>query len=124
VGQHSGVFISDNGSEFIHRKAAGLWNKLLIEQTKTGPRRSNDNGLVESTSGAVVRKPMGDTHIAAHHGDEIASFYQERLNPYMSFHRPCGMPELVANAKREGCSRLSDRGLDDPAVGATGASHE
>jgi len=39
---------SDNGSEFINHTVAELLNKLLIEQTKSRPRRSNDNGLVEA----------------------------------------------------------------------------
>jgi hypothetical protein len=44
---------------------AKLLNKLLIEQTKSRPRHSNDNGWVEAKNGAVVRKHMGYTHIAA-----------------------------------------------------------
>jgi transposase InsO family protein len=40
-------FHSDNGSEFINHTVAQLRNKLLIEQTKSRPRHSNDNGLVE-----------------------------------------------------------------------------
>ena len=39
-------FHSDNGSEFINHTVARLLNKLLIEQTKSRPRHSNDNGLV------------------------------------------------------------------------------
>jgi transposase InsO family protein len=38
-------FHSDNGSEFINHTVADLLDKLLIEQTKSRPRRSNDNGL-------------------------------------------------------------------------------
>ena len=41
-------FHSDNGSEFLNRTVEKLLNKLLIEQTKSRPRHSNDNGLVES----------------------------------------------------------------------------
>ena len=37
---------TDNGSEFINKTVAGLLNKLLIEQTKSRPRQSGDNGLV------------------------------------------------------------------------------
>jgi transposase InsO family protein len=58
-------FHSDNGSEFINHMVARLLNKLLIEQTKSRPRHSNDNGLVETKNGAVVRTQMGYTHIAA-----------------------------------------------------------
>jgi transposase InsO family protein len=41
-------FHSDNGSEFVNHTVARLLNKLLIEQTKSRPRHSNDNGLVET----------------------------------------------------------------------------
>jgi transposase InsO family protein len=54
-------FHSDNGSEFINHTVEKLLNKLLIEQTKSRPRHSNDNGLVECKNGAVVRKHMGYT---------------------------------------------------------------
>jgi transposase InsO family protein len=92
-------FHTDNGSEFINHTVAKLLNKLLIEQTKSRPRRSNDNGMVESKNGAVVRKHMGYTHIAAAHAEEIEVFYERYLNPYLNFHRPCGVAEEVANAK-------------------------
>ena len=49
-------FHCDNGSEFINYRVAALLEKLLIEQTKSRPRHSHDNGLVESKNGAVVRK--------------------------------------------------------------------
>jgi hypothetical protein len=92
-------FHSDNGSEFINHLVAKLLNKLLIEQTKSRPRHSNDNGLAESKNGAVVRKHMGYTHIPAPHAQAITDFYTEHLNPYLNFHRPCGVPELIVNAK-------------------------
>jgi hypothetical protein len=96
---HIRGFHSDNGSEYINHMVAELLNKLLIEQTKSRPRHSNDNGLAESKNGAVVRKLMGYTHIAAPHAAAITDFFQEHLNPYLNFHRPCGVPELVVNAK-------------------------
>jgi len=92
-------FHSDNGSEFINHTVAKLLNKLLIEQTKSRPRHSNDNGLAEAKNGAVVRKHMGYVHIAAPHAAAIEAFYEEHFNPYLNFHRPCGVPEEVANAK-------------------------
>src|SRR5579859_1395200 len=92
-------FHSDNGSEFINHTVARLLNKLLIEQTKSRPRHSNDNGLVESKNGAVVRKHMGYSHITAPYAEEIEAFYERHLNPYLNFHRPCGVPEEVTNAK-------------------------
>ena len=92
-------FHSDNGSEYINHRVADLLNKLLIEQTKSRPRRSNDNGLVESKNGSVVRKHMGYLRIAAPHAAAIHAFYQEYFNPYLNFHRPCGVPEQIVNAK-------------------------
>lgn len=73
---------------------AQLLNKLKIEQTKSRPRRSNDNGLVEAKNGAVIRKHMGYLHIQSEHAQDIHSFYRDHLNPYLNFHRPCGQPEL------------------------------
>jgi transposase InsO family protein len=96
---HIRGFHSDNGSEYINHRVAELLNKLLIEQTKSRPRHSNDNGLAETKNGAVVRKHMGYTYIAAPHAAAIAEFFEEHLNPYLNFHRPCGVPELVVNAK-------------------------
>jgi len=92
-------FHSDNGSEFINYTVAGLLNKLLIEQTKSRPRHSNDNGLAESKNGAVVRKHMGYGYIAAPHAAAIEEFYEEYFNRYLNFHRPCGVPERVLDGK-------------------------
>jgi hypothetical protein len=92
-------FHSDNGSEFINHTVAKLLNKLLVEQTKSRPRRSNDNGLVESKNGAVVRKHMGYGHIEGGHAEAINQFYREHFNPYLNFHRPCGVPEVVTSDK-------------------------
>jgi transposase InsO family protein len=92
-------FHSDNGSEFINHTVADLLDKLLIEQTKSRPRRSNDNGLVETKNGSVVRKHMGFGHIACEHADKINTFYEEQFNPYLNFHRPCGVPELKTDQR-------------------------
>jgi transposase InsO family protein len=92
-------FHSDNGSEFINHRVSKLLNKLLVEQTKSRPRHSNDNGLAESKNGAVVRKHMGYNYIAAGHAAAIEAFYEEHFNPYLNFHRPCGVAEPKVNAK-------------------------
>ena len=86
-------FHSDNGSEYINRDVSRLLGKLLIEQTKSRSRHSNDNGLVEAKNGAVIRKHLGYGYIAAQHAEEITRFYREHLNPYVNFHRPCAVPE-------------------------------
>jgi transposase InsO family protein len=92
-------FHSDNGSEFINHTVAELLNKLLIEQTKSRPRQSNDNGLVEAKNGAVIRKHMGYGHIESRHAEAIGEFYEQHLNPYLNYHRPCGVPEVVTDRK-------------------------
>ena len=92
-------FHSDNGSEFINHTVKSLLNKLLIEQTKSRPRHSNDNGLVETKNGAVIRKHMGFGHIASKHADSINAFYEQHFNPYLNFHRPSGVPELKEDKK-------------------------
>jgi len=90
-------FHSDNGSEYINGPVARLLNKLLAEQTKSRPRHSNDNGLVEAKNGAVIRKHLGYGHIEAAHAEAIAAFYREHFNPYLNFHRPCGVPEITTS---------------------------
>jgi transposase InsO family protein len=72
-------FHSDNGSEFINYTVAALLNKLLIEQTKSRPRHSNDNGLAETKYGAVA-KHMGYSYIVAPHTAAIEAFYEEHFN--------------------------------------------
>ena len=92
-------FHSDNGSEFINHTVAELLNKLLVEQTKSRPRQSNDNGLVEAKNGAVIRKHMGYGHIESRRAEAIGEFYERHFNPYLNYHRPCGVPEVMSDAK-------------------------
>jgi len=95
-------FHSDNGSEFINYTVARLLEKLLIEQTKSRAHRSGDNGLVESKNGAVVRKHLGFGHIGAQHAEAVDQFHRRFLNPYINFHRPCAVAQIVEepNGKR------------------------
>lgn len=97
-------FHSDRGSEFINKVVAKLLNKLLIEQTKSRSRHSNDNALVESKNGWVVRKNMGYTHINFNAAELISDFYQDWFNPYLNFHRPC---LYVTEAQRDRKGRES-----------------
>ena len=90
---------SDNGSEYINHVVAALLKKMMIEPTKSRPRHSNDNALVETKNGAVIRKEMGYLHIEARHAAPIHEFYREHLNPYLNFHRPSGQAKIVTDAK-------------------------
>lgn len=83
-------FHSDNGSEYINDVVAKLLNKLSIEQTKSRPRRSNDQALVEGKNGSVIRKHMGYIHIPRHFAERINIFYQTHFNMYVNYHRPSG----------------------------------
>lgn len=82
-------FHADNGSEYINHQVARMLDKLRVEFTKSRPRHSNDNGLVETKNGAVIRKHLGYSHIPQHAAREVNAFCAEYLNPYLNFHRPC-----------------------------------
>jgi len=78
---------------------AHLLNKLLIRFTKSRPRRSNDNGLVESKNGSVVRKQLGYAYIPQSCAERINGFNRDFFNPYINFHRPCFFPVSVIDPK-------------------------
>ena len=82
-------FHSDGGSEYINHKTAKFLEKLRVEFTRSRPRHTNDNALVECKNGAVVRKIMGYSHIPQKYATAVNGFYAEALNPYLNFHRPC-----------------------------------
>ena len=88
-------FHSDNGSEFINKTVAKLLNKLLIRFTKCRPRHTNDNGLVESKNGSIVRKQLGYVHIPQVYATAIDHYHRDFLNIYINFHRPCFFPLSV-----------------------------
>jgi transposase InsO family protein len=92
-------FHSDNGSEFINKTVAQLLEKLLIEQTKSRPRKSGDNGLVETKNAAIVRKHIGWGHIPPAHAADLNQFYTGFLNPYVNYHRPSAQAEVQLDAK-------------------------
>jgi len=92
-------FHADNGSEYINQRVADLLNKLLIELTKSRSRRTNDNALVESKNGSIVRKHLGYHHIAQKWASLINEFNQKYLNPYINYHRPCFFPVVTIDAK-------------------------
>ena len=92
-------FHSDNGSEYINRQVADMLKKMLVEQTKSRSRRTNDNALVEGKNGAIVRKYLGYGYIPKGNAKRINQFYREYLNPYLNFHRYCGFATDYVNEK-------------------------
>jgi transposase InsO family protein len=93
-------FHADNGSEFINYQVARILEKLRMELTKSRPRHSNDNGLIETKNGSIIRKLLGYGHIPQQHAGTINQWYQQWLNVYVNFHRPCAFgTEIVVNEK-------------------------
>lgn len=92
-------FHADNGSEYINRVVADMLNKLLIDLTKSRPRHSNDNALVETKNGAVIRKHMGYVHIPQESADPVNRFYFEYFNDYLNYHRPCAFAKTIIDRK-------------------------
>ncbi len=92
-------FHSDRGGEAINYLVASFLQKLLINQTKSRARHPNDNALVETKNGSVVRKNMGWEHIHQQFTDNFTDYYQQWFNPYLNFHRPCAFPTLQTDER-------------------------
>ena len=92
-------FHSDNGSEFINRAVAELLNKILVHFTKSRARHTNDNGLVETKNGSVVRKHLGYAHIPQACAELLNQYNRDYLNIYINLHRPCFFPVSVIDHK-------------------------
>jgi transposase InsO family protein len=92
-------FHSDNGSEFVNHIVARLLHKMLIRFTKSRPRQSNDNGLVETKNGSVIRKQLGYAYIPQGCAELINQFNKDFFNLYINFHRPCFFPVPVTDSK-------------------------
>ena len=92
-------FHADNGSEYINQKVVEMLNKLLIKLTKSRPRHTNDNALVETKNGWVLRKWLGYSHIRGEHAHQINKFYFGCFQDYLNFHRPCAFPSEIIDSK-------------------------
>lgn len=92
-------FHTDNGSEYINYTVAELLEKLRIEFTKSRSRHSNDNGLVESKNGSVIRKLYGYMHIPQQYAEEFSGLNSHQVYRYVNFHRPCYFPTTITDDK-------------------------
>ncbi len=90
---------TDNGSEYINCRVAKLLNKLLIDLTKSRARQSNDNALVESKNGSIVRKWLGYCHIPQRYASVINEFFKKHLVSYINYHRPCHYADIKIDEK-------------------------
>lgn len=96
-------FHSDNGSEYINDCVSRILRGLKIEQTKGRPRKTNDNALVESKNGAIIRKHFGYWYIPGQYASRLNVFHRQYLIPYINFVRPCAFPEveILPDGKRK-----------------------
>ncbi|OHA60043.1 MAG: hypothetical protein A2569_01800 [Candidatus Vogelbacteria bacterium RIFOXYD1_FULL_51_18] len=96
-------FHSDNGGENINGSVSEVLQKLFIEQTKSRSGKCNDNALIESKNGSVVRKHMGHWHIPKYEARKINGFYRDCFNEFLNFHRMCACPTTVVgeNGKKK-----------------------
>ena len=84
------AFHADNGSEYVNHRVAAMVNKPHVEEfTKSRPRRSNDNALVESKNGNVVRRWLGHSHIPERLAPQANAFLRDLLSPFLNHHRAC-----------------------------------
>ena len=102
-------FHADNGSECVNRKVAALLEKQCAEFTRSRPRRSNDNALVESGNASVVRRHLGHAHIPARLAPLVHQFASAVLSPHLNLHRPC----LFATPVADGNGRVRKTYRDD-----------
>lgn len=88
-------FHSDNGSEYINDCVSRILRGLNIEQTKSRARKTNDNALIESKNGAIIRKWFGYWHIPGKYASRLNVFHRQHFIPYINFIRPCAFPEIT-----------------------------
>lgn len=71
---------------------AELLNKLLIEFTKSRPRKTNDQALVEGKNGSVVRKQMGYAHIPQSEAQKTSASTARRSTSTSTSIAPAALP--------------------------------
>ncbi len=76
-----------------------LSERCQHEFTKSRSRHTNDNALVESKNGNVIRRQFGYRHIPKLFAREINVFACDVLTPFLNFHRPCLFPTEVTDSK-------------------------
>ena len=109
------AFHADNGSEYINHRVAELLSKLHVgEFTRSRPRHTNDNALVEGKNAAVIRKWLGYAHIPAHFAGPVNAFNRDVLSPFLNYHRPCLFPTEHIDAHGRVQKRYRDADVMTP----------
>ena len=83
-------------------------------RTKSRPRQSNDNALIEGKNGAVIRKHLGHAHISQRFAEPVNEHLLNVLTPYLNFHRPCLFAEERIDAKGKIKKRYPDHLIMTP----------
>ncbi len=91
-------FHSDNGSEYINQFVVEMLNKLIIKQTKSRARHTNDNALVEGKNAWTIRKWIGYSFLPKASAAQLNQFYSI-FNTYLNYHRPCAFAEIRTDKK-------------------------
>lgn len=68
-------FHCDNGSEYVNEQVVEILNREMIKLTKSRPRKTNDNALVEGKNGSIIRKWLGYGYIEQKYAPVINEFY-------------------------------------------------
>jgi len=66
---------------------------------RSRPRKSGDNGLVETKNGWIIRKHIGYGYLPQTQAGPVDRFYREHLNPYLNYHRPCAQADVEIDPK-------------------------
>jgi transposase InsO family protein len=107
-------FHADNGSEYINHWVAELLCKIHVELTKSRSRHSNDNALVESKNGSIIRKMFGRNYIDRKWARVINEFDKNYLNIYVNYHRPCAFAKIKTDQKGKQRKSYPQAGMMTP----------
>jgi len=77
-------------------------------------RQTNDNALVESKNGSVVRKLFGYAHIQQRWAPLINAFNHDALFPYINYHRPCFFPKTITDSQGKDKKNYPYKGMMMP----------
>lgn len=104
-------FHADNGSEYINHVVTELLTKLYIRLTKSRVRYSNDNALVESKNGSIIRKFYERSHIPGTHALFINEFNLHYVNVYLNYHTSLRIRRRIQRRTRQ--DQKAVHALDD-----------
>jgi hypothetical protein len=68
-----------------------------VEITKSRSRQTNDNALVGSKNGSVIRKMLEYIHIPQRFAFHVNEFNRLHFVPYINYHRPCFFPIIATD---------------------------